>query len=370
MIKQRGILKKVLVPTLMLYLVTVTGCSTNTAKMEDRIKNVRVEKAVIASITVNEEYAGRLMPREEVNVASTISGRVDKVFFDVGQLVKKGQTLFTLKADAQQTNQAEAAVNQAQLQYNYARDLYEKTQVLYSNGAVSKQELDKVEKDYQSALVQLNSARDNLNLINNNGVSQAGTTGNAVVIAPISGIISACNISSGEMTAASVVAFTIINPEVMYVEINVSDKNIKKLVKDQKLKVGIDAVNNSEIEGLVDRISPNVDPKTKLYTVRIVLPQPNDKISAGMIAKVLVPIENKDQALQVPNQAVVVEQGATMVYTVQDGIVKKKAVKTGIATEKVTEIIDNLKAGDEVINEGQHLLLEGDKVNVLFQQTL
>jgi RND family efflux transporter MFP subunit len=364
MIRQKGIFRVVIASSLILYLVTIIGCGSNTVKVEARIKNVKVEKAITAPIAVNEEYAGRLMPLEEVNVASTISGRVEKVFFDVGQVINKGQTLFTLKVDGQQINQAEAAVNQAQLEYNYVRDLYEKTKVLYSSGAVAKQELDRIEKDYQSALVQINSANENLNLINNNGVS-AGTTGNSVITAPISGIISACHVSPGEMTSASVVAFTIIDPKMMYIEIYVSDKKINKLVKGQKLKVIIDAVNDGELEGMVDRTSPNVDPKNKLYTVRIIFSQPTDKMIAGMIAKVLVPIENKDQALQVPNLAVVVEQGAAMVYTVENGTVKKKAVETGIITEKATEILDNLKVGDDVIMGGQHLLQDGDKVNIV-----
>lgn len=362
--RQQGILKIILTLSFLMYLVTITGCSTNTAKTEARIKNVKVEKAVTAPITVNEEYAGRLMPVEEVNVASTISGRVENVFFDVGQLVNKGQTLFTLKADAQQINQAEAAVNQAQLQYNYARDLYEKTQVLYSNGAVSKQELDRVEKDYQSTLVGLISASDNLKLINN-GASQTGATSNTIVSAPISGVVSACNVSPGEMTSASAVAFIIIDPAEMYVEIYVSDNKIKKLMKGQKIKVSVDALNSGVLEGLVDRISPNVDPKTKLYTVRITFSQPVDKMTSGMIAKVMVPIENNDQALQIPNQAVVMEQGVAIVYTVKDGVVKKKSVKTGITTEKVTEILENLQVGEEVIVGGQHLLQEGDKVIVI-----
>jgi RND family efflux transporter MFP subunit len=363
MIRQKGIFKIVMASSLILYLVTIMGCSTNGVKVENRVKNVKVEKAIMAPIAVNEAYAGRLMPVEEVNVASTIAGRVDRVFFDVGQVINKGQTLFTLKADAQQINQAEAAVNQAQLQYDYARDLYEKTQVLHSSGAIAKQELDKIEKEYQSSLVQLNSARENFHLINNNG-TLSGTTGNTVVTAPISGIISACHVSPGEMTSPSAAAFTIIDPQIMYIEIYVSDKKINKLVKGQKLKVIIDAVNDGELEGVVDRTSPNVDPKTKLYTVRIVFSQPTDKMIAGMIAKVLVPIETKNQALQVPNLAVVVEQGAAMVYTVENGTVKKKAVKTGIITEKATEILDNLQAGDDVIMGGQHLLQEGDKIRI------
>lgn len=346
--------------------ITLSGCSHAVVKTEASIRNVSVEKAVIKPISVNEEYAGRITPSQEINVASTISGRVDKVFFDVGQAVNKGQTLFTLQVDAQQTNAAEAAVKQAQLQSDYAQNLYEKTKSLFSNGAVSQQELDNVEKEYNSALVQLNSARDNLALIT--GSSSTGSAVNSVITAPISGIISVCNVDPGEMTSTSTAAFTIIDPKDMYIEINVSDKNISMLAKDQKLKVVIDALNKAQIEGRVDRISPNVDPKTKLYTVRIVLSQANEKISAGMFARVFVPIEYKAKALQIPNQALVVEQGADIVYTVEKGIIKKRVVKIGIAAENGTEITGNLKAGDDVVIDGQQLLQEGDKVHVVRKQ--
>ena len=366
MIRQKGVCKTILLALLLCALPVVAGCSSNTAKVEHRIRNVRVEKARIAAISLNEEYAGTVKPLEEVDVASTIGGRVEEVYHDVGQSVNQGEVLFTLKADAQQTTEAEAAVSQAQLQYNYARDYYNRLKGVFDQGGISQQDMDKAETDCQSALVDLNSAQENLNLISNNSPGTA--RGNLVVTAPISGIISARNISAGEMTSASVIAFTIMKPGKMYVEIGVADQVIDKIANGQKLRVVIDALESTKIDGQVDRINPNVDAKTKLYNVRIILPQPQQKLSAGMIAKVLVPADQKARALQIPNQAIVVEQGKSVVYTAVNGVVKKRIVRTGIETETMTEITGNLKNGDLVIIEGQHLLQEGEKVHVVLSQ--
>jgi len=341
--------------------LTVTaGCQSNQPVAQSQIRTVQVETVKTGPLTLYEEYGGRLSPFEEVNVAATIGGRVEQVFFDTGQVVSKGQTLFTLKTEAQIVNQAQAAVDQAQLQFNYAQDLYTKTQVLFTSGAVSQQELDRVTKDYNSAQVQLESARNNLNLVS----SPAGGS-NLAVLAPISGTVAACNIKAGEMTSASVPAFTIIDPREVNLEIMVSDKKIGSLSKGQALTVKIDGREDVEIQGLVDMICPNVDPRTKLFTVKIVFPQPVQSMSPGMIARVLVPVESKADVQQVKNQAVVVEQGVTMVYTADNGVVKKKAVKTGIATADRTEIVDGLESGEQVIMEGQHLLQNGDQVKVV-----
>ncbi len=361
---RKGICKTIL-PAIMLCILTVAaGCSSNTEKVGPKIRNVQVKKAVIGAISINEEYAGTVKPLQEVNVASTIGGRVEKVYYDVGDSVKQGEVLFTLKADAQQVTSAEAGLSQAQLQYNYARDNYQRMKALFDQGAISQQALDEAETNCQSAQVTLNNARENLGLVSNN----AGGRGNLTVTAPISGIISACNIDAGEMTSASVTAFTIMKPDAMYVEIGVSDQVIKKIIHGQKLKVIINAMENTAIDGWVDQISPNADALTKLYKVRIILPQAEPKISAGMIAKVMIPVEQKPEVLQVPNQAIVVEQGKSMVYTVANDTVHKKNVQTGIASETMTEITGNLNKDDLIVIEGQHLLQEGEKVHIVLSK--
>lgn len=350
---------------LLCILTAAAGCGSDKVTVDQKIRSVRVEKARVAAISLNEEYAGTVKPLEEVNVASTIGGRVEKVYYDVGQTVNQGAVLFTLKADAQQTTAAEAAVNQAQLNYDYARDYYNRLKGIFDQGGASQQDLDKADTECQSALVELNSAKENLNLVTNN--SPGNTRGNLVVTAPISGTVSACNIHEGEMTSAQVAAYTIMKPGDMYVEIGVSDRVIGKISNGQKLQVMIDARDNTKIDGKVDRIDPNVDARTKLYNVRIILPQP-EKITAGMIAKVAVPADQKAQALQIPNQAIVVEEGKSVVYTAVKGVVKKKIVRTGIETETVTEITDNLKSGDFVIIEGQHLLQEAEKIKPILSK--
>lgn len=358
--KSKQFILSLVVLTGLVSLVAVAGCQTSSPAPTRQTRMVQVETVTSGPITVYEEYGGRLSPLEEVNVAATIGGRIEQVFFDTGQVVSKGQTLFTLKTDAQIVNQAQAAVDQAQLQFNYAKDLLAKTQVLFTNGAVSQQELDRVTRDYNSAQVQLDSARNNLSL-----VSSSASGSNLAVAAPISGTISACNIKPGEMTSASAPAFTIIDPREVNLEIMVSDKKVKNIYKGQMLRVRVDSGGPSEIQGLVDMISPNVDPRTKLFAVKMIFPSPLEKLSPGLMARVLVPVESKENVRQVKNRAIVVEQGVTMVYTADNGVVNKKVVKTGIAAADQTEILEGLENGEQVILEGQHLLQMGDQVKVV-----
>lgn len=403
----RPIIFIILPAVLMLF----SGCGSRTAAADKEVKNVRTVKASMSSISIDVEYPGKVKPLEEVVVSPKIPGRVSELKADVGSEVEKGQTLFTLEtkdADAlykqsqanldaananlkrtggsalsQQVLQAESALKQAQVQYDDAKRLYDKTKALYEGDAASRQQLDDAESRYKSAGIQLGAAGDNLKLLREKAgpqsvdvasaqVEQAQASveqaaiqlENTVINSPISGVVSIRNVEAGELVSSSIPAFTVINTKILLLEISIPDKMLGKVSKGQTVPVRISALGNKNLDGIIDTVSPSTDARTQFYTVKVKLDNPDGTVKPGMFARVLLPAEKKENVLTVPNEAVVIENGVQYVYTVVDGRIKKKSVNIGLSNDKITEIIKNLNENETVITEGQAFLNDGDAVSV------
>lgn len=389
--------------------LVLTACGTTTASKQGAV-NVRVTPISAGTITTNVEYASKLKPIQTVNISPKANGKVASLLADVGNEVKQGQTLLTLdstdlQAQAQQ-QQANVEANQAnyekaksttdqqilqaeqtqqtnQIAYDSAKDTYDKDQILYNAGAISKQGFDTDKQKMDQALIALNEANANLNLLTEQlgpqsvqsasaQVRQAESSANyasiqvqnTILTSPIDGIVSNRNFNVGEMTSSATPAFTIIDTKTVVAEISVPDKALAQIKKDQTVSVKISSMNNKELTGTISLIKPDADSKTNSYIVDVNLDNSSNELKSGMFARVILPSEQKDNVLTVPNEAITMDAGVSYVYAVKNNAVNKIPVELGIANDKITEIVSGLKPGDNIITEGQIFLNDGQKVNV------
>lgn len=399
-------------------ILAITGCASIFGKnkkvevTQQDIKNVKVKKVAIGSISNEVEYASKLNPVQEVTIFPKTGGKVAGVNVDIGDEVTTGQVLFTLDtAELQAQLQAQQAaltasnanlaktsdsglqqqitiseqtVNKSQLAYNDAKDNYDKMQKLYDAEAISKQELDNAKLRYNNFSLDLKSAQDNLKLlIEKSGPqstqaasaqvtqAQAGVNSaqiqlnNAAITSPISGVVSAKDVKVGQLAGGQSGSVTIIDSSNFIAEVSVPDKMVVKLQAGQSVQVSISALDNKKVTGVIGKISPNSNSKDNSYTVKVKIDNSNGELKAGMFARVSLPSEKKDKILTVPNEALKIENNVNYLYVDDKGKVKKVSVNVGISNDKVTEITGNVKAGIEVIVEGQNLLSNGDKINAV-----
>jgi HlyD family secretion protein len=396
-------------------LVGTAGCGPAKQTDQTTVKSVTVAAAVRSSIAISLEYPARIRPRQEIVVSPKIAGRVLSVRADVGQKVRRGEVLFTLESNdseaqarqaraalesakanltrtsdstlTSQVIQARAAVKQAQVQYDDASDLYERTQKLFTDGAASRQQLDSANARRESAGIALDTAQQNLSLIQDKGgpqstglastqVDQAQATADladsqlrsTIVTSPITGVVSVRNVDPGELVSSAVPAFVIIDVSAMTAEASVEQGVVEKIRTGQAVPLSVDAMGSGKLQGIVESISPATDPRAQGYTIKVRIDDPGDGLRPGMFARVSFPVEKRDDVLVVPNSAVVTETGVDYVYTVVgvDGVrrVQKRSVRTGIADEAATEITSGLDQGTLVVTEGQSFLNDGEKVAI------
>lgn len=371
-------------------------------QVKKEIPNVKVQKITTQNISSEVQYAGKLEAVKSVTVSPKNPGKVTAVNVNVGDKVTAGQSLFTLDTSSvsatlqsQQAalNSARAGVNDSilkyqqsidktQITYNDAVSYYEKEKKLYDAGAISQQELDKAKLAVDNASVDLKNAQENLKLLQqNSGSTQAVASveqaeaninstqvqlNDANITSPISGIVSAKNVDVGTIASGTAGTITIIDTSSLIAQITIPDKIVGKLKVGQNVQVVINALSDKAITAVVDSISPDVDSKSNSYIVKVKIDNSNGELKAGMFAKVSIPDQNRDNAVIVPNEAIKVENGVKYLYTVENSKIKRIAVETGIANDKITEITtESVKAGTEIITEGQSLLNDGQKVNIV-----
>lgn len=372
------------------------------AQVKKEIPNVKVQKITTQNISSEVQYAGKLEAVKSVTVSPKNSGKIATVNVNVGDKVTAGQVLFTLDTASisatLQTQQAalnvsrasvndsilkyQQSVDKAQITYNDANSYYEKQQKLYDAGAISKQDLDKAKLSLDNASVDLKNSQDNLNLLQQNSgstqavasVAQAQANINSTqvqlndanITAPIAGVVSVKNVEVGEITSGTAGNVTIIDTSSLIAEITVPDKIVGKLQVGENVPVVVNALSDKTITGVIDNVSPDADSKNNSYIVKVKIDNSNGELKSGMFAKISMPDQKKDNAVIVPNEALKVESGVKYIYTVEANKIKRVAVETGIANDKITEITTGtVKAGTEIITEGQSLLNDGDKVNVV-----
>jgi RND family efflux transporter MFP subunit len=124
------------------------------------------------------------------------------------------------------------------------------------------------------------------------------------------------------------------------------------------------SIGEGELSGRVDSVSPAADPRSMLYAVRLLVPNPDGRLRGGMLARLRVPLQTKRGALLVPERATFSENGADYVLVVREGKSLKRLVKLGDSDGTSVEALEGLAEGELVVTAGQEFLGDGDPVAI------
>jgi HlyD family secretion protein len=141
-----------------------------------------------------------------------------------------------------------------------------------------------------------------------------------------------------------------------------SDLDIGKFKPGQRVAIATNEDEHSHVFGNVRLVSPQVDPSTRLGTVRIDLPS-DAGLKPGMFVRGQVKLGEK-QSVTVPVEAVVTHNGESVVFALDGERVRSTKVRTGARTDDFVEILDGLKAGQVVVVQGSRFLSDNDVVRV------
>ena len=335
---------------------------------------VMVEDARIDDVEIYGEYVGRVRAAQFVEVRARVEGYLEKMLFDEGSQVEKGQVLFVINPDTYQANVDKALAqlkkNEAQAQ-KAKRDL-ERVRPLYEQNAASRLDVDNAVAAYETAQAEVAMSKADLAQAR---LELSYTT----VRSPISGRISERNVDLGTLVgpgAKSLLA-TIVKSDTVLIDFSMTsldylksrERNVELGERDSSRSwqpyVTITLADNTVYlrRGLVDFADPQVDPKTGTFSVRATMPNPERAVLPGQFTKVKILLDVREDATVIPVKSIIVERGASYVYVLRPhNKVEKRFVEIGPEIDNQVVVERGLAPGEMVVVEGQHKLSPGMEV--------
>lgn len=357
--------------TLLLATAMWSGCEK---KSEFTYKTA---EAVVQDITTSVTATGTIEPVTSVTVGTQVSGIVSKLYVDYNSIVKAGDVIAELDRTnlMSELSSAKASLNSAQSELDYQKANHERYKTLHEKGLISANEYEQVRLSFIKAQQTLTNHKEN--------VKKAQTNlGYATITSPIDGVVLSKAVEEGQTVASSFntpTLFTIAKDLTdMRVIANVDEADIGEVKEGQRVTCTVDAFPEDTFQGFVSQVRQEAAAESNVVTYEVVISAPNEdlKLKPGLTANVnIFTLEMKDiltipnKALRfTPNEAMLSEgetiqnaEGKTKVWVKEGSVLKAMPVKTGLTNGTLTQVLEGLAPGTEIITEIQVVMPEGEQ---------
>jgi RND family efflux transporter MFP subunit len=277
-----------------------------------------------------------------------------------GEHVNKGQLLVRVDDSAvrDQVLSARSAVTTAQNSLEVAERQVSRAEALLKAGAIPERDVEIAHNQATAAQAQLADARARLA----NAQKQLDKT---TVAAPFAGIVSARQVSAGDVIAPGAALYTIVNPTTMRLEASVPADQLSQVHQGAAVNFTVNGYPNRRFTGRVTRINPIADPTTRQVRIIVSLPNQGNVLVGGLFADGQVTSETRTSSV-VPFAAVDESGVRPFVVRIKGGVVQKAEVVLGIrdaATETV-EVRSGLSPGDTILVGAARGISAGTPVRV------
>ena len=298
---------------------------------------------------------GSLMPLTEATVKAKVAGELVAVTVREGESVKQGQLLARIDPTEVQARvaarQADVAATKAQL--IWAEKNRNQQKALLDKSFISQSAFDNIQSNYDVAIAKQHAAEAEL-------VVARKSLGDAVLVAPFSGIVSLRHAQPGERVALDAKVVSIVDLSRLQLEASVPPAAIGQVQVGQAMNFRVEGFGEREFAGRIERINPAATVGSRSISVYAVIDNREGVLRGGMFAQGALTLSSIGGALAVPASAVREEIGQTFVYAIDDGVIKRKNVKVGApdAAGRV-QVLDGLVAGDRIVRVNLGSLREG-----------
>lgn len=312
--------------------------------------------AVIASATVQVESwqpflhaVGSVVATQGIFVTTEVAGKVSEILATSGRSVKTGDLLLRLDDSVD-----EADLKGLIAQRTLAQLQFERNSKLLKDKSVSR-------SDYDQSRASLDSAEAAV-------AAKQALIHKKAISAPFSGRLGIADINLGQYLSPgdAIVALQALDP--VYVDYTLPERHLPEVRVGQAVEVEIQSSPGRRFKGAVSAINPGIDRGTRSLRLRATLDNPELLLRPGMFAEVDTVMPLRDDILTLPRTAVSYNPYGESVFVIQkqeSGLaVQNRPVKTGAVRAGRVEIIEGLKAGEEVVVAGQNKLRNGQSVTI------
>jgi RND family efflux transporter MFP subunit len=347
------------ISTILISGLILSGCSSKTKDTAAAVIDtapvtekatipVKVETLAKTKIARTIDYTASILPFEEVNMAPSTPGRIDKIYVEVGDRVIRNEKLFLMDR---------TQLYQLKLQLSSLEKDLTRLDTLLKSGSAKQQQYDQLKTQYDVT-------KTNVDFMEQNTLMQA----------PFSGIVTGKYFEDGEVYSgapttetgrSAVVTVQQVNP--LKVNVSISEQYYPLIKKGMKADITADVYKNEKFTGTVYRIAPTINSGTRSFNVELELPNRSDLLKPGMFIRVSMDL-GEVETFVVPANTVLVQEGTNtrFVFIEKSKVAQRVEVSIGKRFDDQLEIIsDNIKEGDNLITQGQARLINGDKIEIV-----
>lgn len=396
------LLKTVMNLGVALYLLVGLGCGKegesrpHTENPAEKITSVKVRPAKAEPLRGNVEYVGTLCANRKVSVTSEMGGAIEKLFFEKGDRVKKGQILAeigtsSIRLGVQQAEAAlevvrsrlrktergsrpeeiriaRAAVVRAEANLREAKRNFERINDLYEDSAVSNRDYDSAKRAVDTSQASLESAEQQLELAKQGPRIEVREEARAHlkqaevalaiakdrlrksrVKAPSDGIAAFRQVEEGEVVKTETVITQVVDTSKMKIKLSLAERDIHLLQRDKKFPFTVDAIPDEQFSCKLSFLSPIADTATRSFPAELLVDGSDPRMADGMTVRVEFSLINQKRSIKVPSAWLSEEDGHMGLYVVEDGKASFRRIKLGSYYEQRVEILSGLSDNDLVI---------------------
>jgi membrane fusion protein (multidrug efflux system) len=352
-----------------------------------------VEFAPVKRTNVAERVTivGNLIGAATVEAVPRINGRLSAVHVKLGDSVRRGQPIAQVedREIREQVRQAEAAykvgdatIRQREADLKLAQTNLERNRSLLERELLPRQTFDDTEARYQAAIAQLDLARAQHEQSTARLEELRINLANTVIQSPVDGFIGKRYLDPGAAVSPNAPVASVVDIRTVRMVANIVERDVKRVSVGMPAQVEVDAFPGEKFTGRIGRIAPVFDPQTRTAEMEIEIPNANFRLKPGMYARVDLTTGSRDNALTVPQTAVVLLEGKTGVFVSQEAqpsgeaqpasaqrgqgspamTAKFTPVETGIRDGEQVEITGGISDGARVITTGATALKDGDRI--------
>ena len=325
------------------------------------VVDYKTELPFYSSLDTKTVATGKLNPEEEIELKPQISGIVDQIFVEEGDLVRKGDLIAKIRVvpNEQALGSAKSRINSARLSFENAQTLFDRNKLLFEKGVISKQDFENSELSLNQSKESYAQAQDDYKIIKQGSLS-GGSSANTTIIAQIPGTILEIPVREGDQVIqsnnfnAGTTIATIADMSKMIFEGKVDESEVGKLEEGKDIKVILGAINEKEFPAILTFVAPKgVEENGAVqFTIKAdVTIEASTKIRAGYSANAEIEIESKDSILVI-KEALLQFNRITEKPFVEllkaNGSFETKNVEIGLSDGINVEIIEGVEEGDEI----------------------
>jgi HlyD family secretion protein len=304
---------------------------------------------------------GKLNPEEEVELKPQISGIVDQIFVEEGDLVRKGDLIAKIRVvpNEQALGSAKSRINTTRLSFENAQNLFNRNKTLFEKGVISKQDFENSELSLNQSKESYDQSKDDYQIIKRGSLS-GGSSANTNIVAQISGTILEIPVREGDQVIesnnfnAGTTIATIADMSKMIFEGKVDESEVGKLEEGKDIKVILGAINEKEFPAVLTFVAPKgVEENGAVqFTIKADVSIPKStKIRAGYSANAEIEIESKDSILVIKEALLqfnrITEKPFVEIQN-ENGNFTKKNIEIGLSDGINVEILDGIEEGDKI----------------------